>query len=178
MKPEGALKHFFLALLLAVLGYVLFYYGIEHWRTRKGPWRVTFTTTAQAPAILIAQPSLGVTNVQVRFAADSLASSNLTGTPAPEHLQATSPATNSPALPITLTFGQLRPLPYEVPFGKCIFLDTTSLPGTVVLELLGHEIELLPRTLVIDRQEHAWRPGLNLRLPPSPAPPDATRPPR
>lgn len=176
MKPEGALKHFFLALLLAVLGYVLFYYGIEHWRTRKGPWRVTFTTSAQTPAILIAQPSLGITNVQIRFAPDSLTSTSLTGAPAPERLQTISLATNSPALPITLTFGQLRALPYEVPFGKCIFLDTTSLPGTVVLELFGHEIELLPRTLVIDRQEHPWRPGLNLLLAPAPARTDMTQP--
>jgi hypothetical protein len=46
-----------------------------------------------------------------------------------------------------------------VPFGKCVFLDTTFLPGTVVLDLFGHEVQLLPRVLTIDHVEHAWHSG-------------------
>ncbi|HZR17131.1 MAG TPA: hypothetical protein VFE51_07375, partial [Verrucomicrobiae bacterium] len=42
------------------------------------------------------------------------------------------------------------------PFGKCVFMDTTFLPGTIALEVFNHEVELRPRDLVIDRQEHPW----------------------
>jgi len=30
------------------------------------------------------------------------------------------------------------------------------LPGVVTMNLLGHEIELMPRTLVIDKKEIPW----------------------
>ncbi len=46
-------------------------------------------------------------------------------------------------------------------------MDTTFLPGTVTFELFGHEIELLPRALIIDRQEHAWQPNAAINLPPA-----------
>jgi len=35
-------------------------------------------------------------------------------------------------------------------------MDTTFLPGTVAFQLFGHEIELLPRVLIIDHEEHPW----------------------
>jgi hypothetical protein len=35
-------------------------------------------------------------------------------------------------------------------------MDTTFLPGTVTFELFGHEIELLPRVLMIDHEERPW----------------------
>src|ERR1035438_9967217 len=73
MQPKGQAKHFVLAFLLALIGYAAFYQGIEHWRARKGPWRVTFTQSpARAPLITIDQPSLAITNVQILFTAESL----------------------------------------------------------------------------------------------------------
>ena len=142
MRPKGPAKHFILAFLLALAGYIVFYQGIEHRRTRNGPWRVTFTTGSNdVPTIVIDQPRLAITNVQIRFAEETLA------------------ATNSP---VTILFGQPRPVPYEVPFGKCVFMDTTFLPGTVTFQLCGHEIEFLPRVLVIDRQEHRWQSGTTI----------------
>ena len=124
MKPEGLAKPVLVAFLLALAGYSVFYAAIEHRRTRQGPWRVTFARNAVgAPAIRIDQPRLGITNVEVGFAG------------------AVPPATN---LPFTLVFDQPKPVPYAVPFGKCVFMDTTFLPGTVTLQLFGHEIELLP----------------------------------
>jgi len=156
MKPEGPAKHFILAFLLALVAYVVFYQSIEHRRTRNGPWRVTFTTgAAGVPAIAINQPRLAITNVQISFAGQTLS------------------ATNSP---VTLVFGQPRPVPYEVPFGNCVFMDTTFLPGTVTFQLFGHEIELLPRVLVIDRQEHSWRPATTIALPPRQAAPAQAKP--
>jgi hypothetical protein len=144
MRLEGPARHFILAFLLALAGYIVFYQGIEHRRTRNGPWRVTFTTgSGDVPTIVVDQPRLGITNVQIRFAGETL------------------PATNGPA---TLVFGQPRVVPYEVPFGQCVFMDTTFLPGTVTLQLFGHEIELLPRVLVVDRQEHPWRPATTMTV--------------
>jgi len=156
MKPEGPAKHFILAFLLALAGYILLYQGIEHRRTRNGPWRVTFTTgNANAPTIVIDQPRLAITNVQILFAGESL-----------------SPTT----APVSLVFEQPRPVPYEVPFGKCVFMDTTFLPGTVTFELFGHEIELLPRALIIDRQDHPWQPDATITLPRAQSAPPQVKP--
>lgn len=136
MKPDGALKHFILAFLLAVICYAFFYSKIEGRRARKGPWEVTFTNDPSGnPALIINEPRLAITNVQVTFTNQHAAG---TFTPA------------------TLVFRQPKPFPYEVPFGRCMFMDTTFLPGTVALELFNHEVELLPRVLVIDQQEHPW----------------------
>ncbi len=134
---------------LAVLGAcaVLYFGGfwaMQHWRTRRGPWEVNFQTTAEGtPWLTIAAPDLGVTNVQVLF-----------------------PGTNLPPLsaPVTVTFDEPT-RGAAVPFGRVKFLDTTFLPGTVTLELFGHEIELLPRTLIVDKREHPWRSGERLELP-------------
>jgi hypothetical protein len=51
------------------------------------------------------------------------------------------------------------PTQTNVPFGEVIFQDLTFLPGTVTFNFFGHEVELLPRTLIIDKQEHAWKTG-------------------
>jgi hypothetical protein len=157
MKSGGALKHFILAFLLALAGYIVFYEAIEYRRTRNGPWRVTFTRNAAgAPVILIDHPRLAITNAQVSFAGETL------------------PATNRE---VTVGFDQPRPVPYAVPFGNCIFMDTTFLPGTITFQLFGHEIELLPRVLVLDREEHPWQSGASITLsPPAQALPAQAKP--
>jgi hypothetical protein len=106
--------------------------------------------------ILIDQPRLAITNARVSFAGEAL------------------PATNRP---VTLVFDQPRPVPYAVPFGNCVFMDTTFLPGTVTLQLFGHEIELLHRVLVLDREEHPWQSGASITLlPPAQAAPAQAKP--
>jgi hypothetical protein len=157
MQSKGPAKHFVLAFLLALAGYIVCYQAIEHRRIRKGPWRVTFTRNAAgAPMMLIDQPRLGITNAQISFAGEPL------------------PATNRP---VTLVFDQPRPVPYAVPFGNCVFMDGTFLPGTVTLQMFGHEIELLPRVLVLDRQEHRWQSGATISLsPPAQASPAQAKP--
>ena len=103
--------------------------------------------------VLINQPKLAITNVQISF---------------PEQ----------PALPraeqTNLVFGQPRPVPYRVPLGRCEFMDTTFLPGTLTFELLGHKIELLPRVLIIDWQEHPWVSDSTITLHPVPQAPATT----
>lgn len=151
MKPESALRHFVLAFLLALAGYAVFYAAIEHRRTRQGPWEVTFTnTTPHTPGIVIHHPKLGISNVRISFAGQPAAPTNQCR---------------------KLSFSQPQAVPYDVPFGRCVFMDTTFLPGTVTFQLFGHEIELLPRVLVVDHKEQPWRSDSSIALPPLPLPP-------
>ena len=135
MKSDGLFKPAVLVLIAALIFYFVAYTGIEHRRTRKGPWRVTFTQTEGHPAIVINQRMLAITNVQISF-------SGLPG--------------QSAGPPVEFSFSQPKQVPYDVPFGTCLFMDTTFLPGTIVFKLFGHEIQLIPRALTIDRKEYAW----------------------
>jgi hypothetical protein len=132
-------------LIAAVLIYAIAYGWIEHRRYRKGPWEIRFTSSAAAgsPLLVVNQPKLGITNVQILFE----------GEPAP---------TNSSTVVI---FREPKPVPFATPFGQCVFMDMTFLPGTVTLRLYGHEIEFLPRTMILDHEEHAWRSSETIRLP-------------
>jgi hypothetical protein len=38
-------------------------------------------------------------------------------------------------------------------------MDTTFLPGTIVIDLFGHEIQLIPRVLTIDKTDFPWESG-------------------
>ncbi len=94
--------------------------------------------------LVINQPKLGITNVQVSFGPQALP---------------------DPTSPAKLVLREPREVPYPVPFGKCLFMDTTFLPGTVTFQLFGHEVELMPRVLIIDGKENPWRPGAMVVVP-------------
>ena len=141
---ENPLRHFVIPFLIALGIYLISYKSIEHRRNWKGPWQVTFTNSISGvPQVVINQPFISVTNVRLTLIGAAMPSA---------------PAT-------TLLFDQPREVPYDVPFGKCIFMDTTFLPGTVTFRLFGHEIELLPRVLIIDHEEHGWVSGSEISLP-------------
>src|ERR1043166_10299170 len=91
MKSDGIFRHAALAFVVALILYAIAYTGIEHRRTRNGPWQVAFTTASGAPAIVINQPALAITNVQIVFT------------------DAASPATN-----VAPDFAQPRPVPFAV----------------------------------------------------------------
>jgi hypothetical protein len=170
-------KHFILAFMLALVGYAAFYQGIEHWRARKGPWLVTFThRSAHVPAIVIDQAALAITNVQIIFAAENLPATNAPSTFPADPSRPNSPITANRSPATALLFDQPKPVPYAVPFGQCLFLDLSFLPGTVTFDLFGHEIQLLPRVLIIDRQEYPWRPDAIITLHPAPATPTQALP--
>ena len=120
-----------IGLLLAVGIYAGGFAFDQHLRIRRGPWEVTFTTEPSgAPAIFVNQPKLNIANLKIVFDGES--------------------ATNAPA---TVLFDAPQK---PVPFGKVKFEDLTYLPGTVTFDFFGHEIELLPRTLYLNRKAHSW----------------------
>lgn len=121
------------------------YYGLEHLRHRRGPWQVEFTITNGMPELVINQPFLEITNVTLR----------LDGEPLPAGL------TNS-----TVYFADPLDTPFPTPEGRVIFEDLTFLPGTVTFDLDGHGVELLPRTLIVNGREHAWKSGDVITLEP------------
>lgn len=137
MKSDNPWKHVLAAFLLAVLVYAVAYSFIEHRRVRKGPWQIAFATDpkSHSPCLVINQPVLGLTNIQIVFPNEAVPAGNF---------------------PITNSYDQPRQVPFPVPFGECVFMDTTFLPGTLTIRAYGHEIEFLPRTMVIDHTERSW----------------------
>ena len=123
---------FFFLVLIALYGAV--FYGMEYARHRKGPWEVNFMSDAEGnPAVVVYQPKLNLSSVEILFPGEKIARTNLSERVAFD-----------------------RPL-QPVPFGKVIYEDLTSLPGVVTFDLFGHEIELLPRVLWVDKKEIPWR---------------------
>src|SRR5690349_20272907 len=103
-KSDNPLKHFLLPFLIAVCIYAISYQFIEYRRNRKGPWQVTFSNTVSGDAqVIVNQPFLTITNFRITF--EGSGNSNA-------------------AVPTTLIFDKPREVPYDVPFGKCIFMDT------------------------------------------------------
>ena len=147
--------------------YLAGFYGIEHLRERKGPWRVSFDATAAGgPAMTIRQPEIGIDGFRVVFdGADTngLASGELTFD---------EPGRNAQPMDKTPESSQeLKQKSFPVPFGECIYQDLMFLPGVVTMNLLGYEIELMPRTLVIDKKEVPWStPRAQITLQPWPGP--------
>jgi len=122
------------------------YFGVEYLRHRKGSWTVEFITANDAPAIRIAQPHLGISNVVVVLEGEPSA----TG------------FTNS-----AMTFVDPRNTPYPVPHGRVIFEDLTFLPGTVTFDFHGHGVELIPRMLILNQRQLDWTSGVTLTLTPA-----------
>jgi hypothetical protein len=141
MKSDNLLRHLVVPFGIALLIYAISYTWIEHLRTRKGPWEVRFTNdNSGAPALVINQPALAITNLQITFPGETA-------------------RTNA-----SLSFRQPQQVPWDVPYGKCVFMDTTFLPGTITIDLFGHEIELIPRVLTIDHQEMLWESGKTIAV--------------
>jgi hypothetical protein len=120
-------------LLGAGLAALLFYaagFGLnEHLRWRRGPWEVRFEPGTE-PRLIVNQPRLGISGVTLLFPGET----------------AEGPAT-------VVRFET----PHQtIPFGSVKYDDLTYLPGVVTLDLFGHEIELLPRTLYVNREAIPW----------------------
>jgi len=139
MQSSGLWKPVLVGLLLALAIYVGGFSFDQYLRNRRGPWEVSFTAgSSAAPAIIVNQPKLNIANLKIVFQGESV--------------------TNSPGVVAFDVPGK------PVPFGRVKFEDLTYLPGTVTLEVFGHEIELLPRTLYINRRSHPWTSNQTITL--------------
>ena len=137
---EGFPKGLPIVFAITVAVYLAAFHWIEHTRVRKGPWSVEFGVDGKGrPALTVSQDSLGISDVRIVFAEETL----------PHQVSTTN-----------VVFGGPRHVPFELPYGECFFQDLTFLPGTVTLRpFKGHEMELLPRALLVNRREHAWKSG-------------------
>lgn len=138
MERDRLPKHLLIGFALA-LGLYAAVFVVDNWtRTRKGPWVVNFGDTNGTASIIIHQKTLGISNVVVVFDGETTGGTNGTV------------EFNKPQKP--------------VPFGKVKFEDLTYQPGSVVLDMFGHEVEMLPRTLYLNKKEHAWKSGETIVL--------------
>lgn len=134
MNPKSIWKQIALVGVVALIGYIVVFNWVERRRFVKGPWRLTFSQTNDSPMLIINQSTLGVANVALLFSGVAM-------------------TTN---VNETVAFGQGRAVPFDLPFGKCVFLDPLFLPGSVACEIYGHQIQIMPRVLTIDGIEHPW----------------------
>jgi hypothetical protein len=142
MKSEGMLRQVLIVFLLALVLYAVTYGFIEHMRTRNGGWQVTFSADSRGtPSLSVDQAKLGIRDVQLLFPNQHISLTNFTSTVVFDDPRAT-----------------------NTPFGKVIYVDTTFLPGSVVFELFGHEVQIIPRVLLLDRKEFSWRSGSIFRV--------------
>ena len=149
-----------IAFAIAITLYVGFYSCDRHLRQHRGSWEITFApgpaperssgsisnSSTRAPSvgvlITINQPGLGITNQSILFSGAAV------GNP---------PSTR------TLLFESPDTLP-RLPFGSLVFHDLMYLPGTLTFDFFGHQVELLPRVLIIDKEEHPWQSGSRLKV--------------
>lgn len=134
MFGNRILPHFVIALVLAAALYAGGFIFDQHLRARRGPWVVEFTRAAdQSPMIVIEQPALGIGGVRFIFPGETVES-------------------QSETVRFDVPEG-------AIPWGRLKYEDLTYLPGVVTLEVFGHEIEMLPRRLYVNRQAVAWPEG-------------------
>jgi hypothetical protein len=141
-------------IFVAVLAlYAALFFGIEHSRQSHGPWEVQFQNIAGSPpTLLVTQPHLNLRDVKIVIHGETL--TNASG---------------------NVRFDQVK-LP--TPFGRVIYEDLTFLPGVVTFDLLGHEVELLPRALVVNKKLVPWQTGMTIDLWPTNKPAQPPQPPK
>jgi hypothetical protein len=135
-RPTPTWRVFVIPGVIALAGYILVYGCDNRLRTYRGPWEVAFLCDPDGtPRLAIHQPKLAIRDVTIRFTGERI-----------------EPGATS-SLPAVVKFDRPRK---PVPFGELIFDDLMYLPGTVVLHCFGHEVQMLPRALFLNRREHDW----------------------
>ncbi len=142
------LKQVVMVFVGALILYVAAYSFDRHLRLKNGSWEVAFTAETNGdPAIVVTEPKLKIAGLKIVFTGEKTSATNLPGRV----------VFDAPAK--------------RLPFGECVFDDLMYLPGTVTFNLFGHEIELLPRVLIINHQERPWTSGTTIQLSPADKPP-------
>lgn len=145
MIEDSLGKRVVVVFLVCVAAYFALYFGDRHLRIRKGPWKLVFSAEQNGtPVLEVSQPSLGVSSWKLRFPGERV----------PDGF------TNSL---VVLADAPMK----KVPFGVWFFDDLMYLPGTVVLNVFDHGIQLLPKAAAIDGRVINWQPELSLDLSPT-----------
>lgn len=132
MKMSFPWKQALLLFAAVLVAYLLVFNSIEWARHRKGPWEVHLATDSQGlPFVEVKQPFLKISG-RLEFINERL------------------PVTN---LSQWVRFDRPKK---PVPFGKVIYEDLTSLPGVVTFDFFGHELEFLPRVMIVNKVEVPW----------------------
>lgn len=130
--------------VIAAIFYALAYAWMTRRQIGRGPWQVAFTTNAAGvPQLIVAQPTLHISNVTVHFTGEQLNRSNSTG----------SVSFSKPQMP--------------VPFCDVAYDDLMFQPGIVTLDCFGHLVELSPRALGLNGAARPWTNGVIYELSPS-----------
>ncbi len=133
--------------------YLVTFFGIEGARQAHGPWQVEFQPgETNPPTLVVSQTYLNVSGVKIVLHGERV--------------------TNAPG---RVVFNRVK-LP--VPFGRVLYEDLTFLPGVVTFDLLGHEVEIMPRALVVNKKLLPWQPGMTVDLWPTNKPAEAPKPPK
>ena len=158
MKPGITAKSIIIWFVVVLGLYLAIFYAIEYANQRKGPWEVDFRGDgAGTPSIAIHQPKLHIADVKIIFAGEKGSQSNVAR---------------------KVVFAEpVDTLPAKMPFGEVIYEDLRTLPGVVTFNFFGHEVELLPRVLIVNKKEIPWKSESILelsatnKLPQPPTPP-------
>lgn len=150
----------FVALFFATLFlYITFYGACMAYRQRGGPWAVTQDKLPDGTPVMRIEHH--------RLLVGGPVTLTFPGETAPARF------TNAPYLRVFS-----RPNTNIFPYGPVEFLDTTFLPGSVALDVFGHVVEMVPRTLYLDGRELGWVPGTNIVVPTTGKVPREMRPKR
>jgi len=138
---ENLARNLAMTFALTVVVYLGGFYWVEHRRNVKGPWEIVFAADASGqPSLRITQATLGISEKLV-FPGGQVGRTNFSQ---------------------PVKFGEMTT---NLPFGEFVFQDPLYLPGDITLRLCGHQIEAIPRTLIIDKTERPWQPGAEITLP-------------
>ena len=139
--------------------YLALFYGTEYLNHRRGAWEVQFMSDEMGNgSIVIDEPKLKISSVEIIFTSEKVSPTNLSQKVVFER-------------PFTT-------LPAPMPIGEVIYEDLRSLPGVVTFNFFGHEIELLPRVLIVNKKEIPWKSEMVLELSPAEKPAQPPKPPK
>lgn len=52
-----------------------------------------------------------------------------------------------------------------LPHGKIVFIDNTVLPGRVIIEIDGHQLDIMSRAIITNGTEYPWAQATTIELP-------------
>ena len=159
MKSPITPKSVALCFLVVLVLYLAVFYAVEYGNHRKGPWEVSFVSDQMGnPSIVISQAKLNISTVEIVFTGEKVSPTNLS-----EKVLFDKP---------------LAVLPFQTPIGEVIYEDVRALPGVITFNVFGHEIELLPRVLVVNKKEIPWKSEMILELAATNKPAQPPKPPK